>query len=353
MRRLALAAAALALAGCGSPPPDLLAVERSGPDANANVDLVVSDGGSVTCDGHEHALDADRLLTARQLVRDLQPQAELGIELPPGPPDDLSYRVSMEAGTIAFSDRSPGIVPGAFRRVAAFTKDVTERVCVIEREGRSMPDLIAAVKAGDAPAVERMLARDPELADTVEDGIPAVRLALYHRQPAVLEALLAAVPQLDGLDHAALGWAEDLRRDIAADPELVRRRSADGFTALHYACFFGGADATAVLLEAGADPDAEADNPMRVRPLHSAAAARDAESARLLLAAGADPDARQNGGYTALHAAAQHDDDALAGLLLRNGADPSLRDDKGADAAAMARASEAVAVLALLGAPTA
>jgi hypothetical protein len=131
VRRAALAAAIL-LAGCGTPPPDLFSVERSGPDRNANVDLVVTDGGSVTCDGHEHPLDADRLLTARQLVRDLSPQAELGIELPPGPGTDLSYRVSMEAGTVAFSDRSSG-VPRTFQRVAAFTKDVTERVCGIER----------------------------------------------------------------------------------------------------------------------------------------------------------------------------------------------------------------------------
>jgi uncharacterized protein len=214
-------------------------------------------------------------------------------------------------------------------------------------------DLIAAVKAGDAGAVERLLARDPELAGAVEDGIPAVRLALYHRQPATLEALLAAQPPLDGLDHAALGWADDLRRDLAADPELVTRRSADGFTALHYACFFGGAAATAVLLEAGADPNAESGNENHVRPLHSAAAARDAESARLLLEAGADPDARQAGGFTALQAAAHGDDEATAALLLQHGADPSLRNDQGADAEGLARANESAAVLALLGAPTA
>jgi hypothetical protein len=123
---------ALLLTGCGSPPADLFSVERSGADPNANVDVVVSDGGSVTCDGEEHDLDADRLLTARQLVRDLAPQAELGIELPPGQGTNLSYRVSMEEGTVAFSDRSPG-VPRTFQRVAAFTTDVNERVCGIER----------------------------------------------------------------------------------------------------------------------------------------------------------------------------------------------------------------------------
>jgi hypothetical protein len=132
LRRLALVIGAVLLGGCGTPPPDLFSVERSGSDPNANVDVVVSDGGSVTCDGEEHALDADRLLTARQLVRDLSPQAELGIELPRGPGTDLSYRVSMESGSVAFSDRSPG-VPRTFLRLAAFTKDVTERVCGIER----------------------------------------------------------------------------------------------------------------------------------------------------------------------------------------------------------------------------
>jgi uncharacterized protein len=210
-------------------------------------------------------------------------------------------------------------------------------------------DLLAAVKSGDVAALEALLGSDPDLAGAHEDGISAVRVALYHRQPAALGALLAAQPSLDGLDHAALGAADDLRADLATDPELVRRRSADGFTALHYACFFGGAPAVAVLLEAGADPDAEAVNPP-VRPLHSAAAVRDAEAVRLLLQAGADPNTRQAGGITPLHAAAAHDDEATAALLLRYGADPALRDDEGADAIAMARSRDAAAVLALLGA---
>jgi hypothetical protein len=153
-------------------------------------------------------------------------------------------------------------------------------------------DLLAAVKAGDVAAVEAILAADPELAGAHENGVSAARVALYHRQPAALEALLAAQPPLDGLDHAALGRADDLRGDLAADPGLVSRRSADGFTALHFACFFGGADAVAALLEAGADPDAVAADPP-VRPLHSAAAARDADAVRLLLEAGADVDATQ------------------------------------------------------------
>jgi uncharacterized protein len=210
-------------------------------------------------------------------------------------------------------------------------------------------DLIAAVKAGDADAVARLLGSEPALAGATEDGISAVRLALYHRRPAVLEVLLQHSPPLDGLDFAALGWTAELRQALAGDPELVTRRSADGFTALHYACFFGGAPSAGALLVAGADADAVADNPTRVRPLHSAAAARDTEAVRVLLEAGADPNATQQGGFTALHAAAQHDDAATAALLLQHGADPTIRNDQGADAAGIAQAQQSVAVLALLG----
>jgi len=134
--RRALAALALvlaaALAGCGSPPADLFSVDRSGEDRNANLRMVVSDGGSVTCNGKQHPLGADRLLTARQLQRDLVPQAELHVELPPGPGSQLSYRAAMQQGTVAFSDTSAAL-PQSFARLAAFTKDVAERVCHIER----------------------------------------------------------------------------------------------------------------------------------------------------------------------------------------------------------------------------
>ncbi len=124
--------AALALAGCGTESPDLFEVRRSGEDKPANVTMLISDGGSVTCNGKRHPLDADRLLRARELARNLAEQAELSLDLPPGPGSNLSYRVRLEQGTVAFSDTSPGS-PRSFQQLAAFTKDVTERVCGIIR----------------------------------------------------------------------------------------------------------------------------------------------------------------------------------------------------------------------------
>jgi len=182
----------------------------------------------------------------------------------------------------------------------------------------------------------------------IEPEVSAVRRALYGRETETLTALLAADPSLNGLDLAALGRAAELAEAVAADPELVRARSADGFTALHYACFFGGAESAKVLIGAGADAGAVAGNPTRLQPLHSAAAARDLDAAAALLAAGADPDAQQAGGHTPLHAAAQHDDVRLARLLLDHGADPAVRNEAGADADAIAAEHGAAGVLALL-----
>jgi ankyrin repeat protein len=203
--------------------------------------------------------------------------------------------------------------------------------------GSPLQQLIEAVKAGDADRVHRLIGEDPALAAAEDaDGMTPVRHALYTNQRAALDVLLAANPPLGVLDLAATGQADELRARLAAEPQRANERARDGFTALHLACFFGGAPAVGVLLEAGADPNPPADNPMKVAPLHSAAAARNREAVRLLLAAGADPNARQNGGYTALHAAAQHGDRQMSDDLLAHGADPALRADDGRDAAAMA-----------------
>jgi hypothetical protein len=132
VRRLALCAAVALLAGCGAEAPDLFQVKRSGADRNANVTLVVSDGGSVRCNGAEHPLPAKLLLRARQLARDLGRQAELGLELPPGPGSTLRYSARLETGHVAFSDRSSG-QPKTFFLLAQFTKDVAEDVCGLTR----------------------------------------------------------------------------------------------------------------------------------------------------------------------------------------------------------------------------
>ena len=133
LRVAALAAAAVVIGGCGGPSYDLFAVDRSGADRNANLRMVVNDGGRVICNGTiDRAMDGDDLLEARELSRELADLARLGIELPPRRGTVLRYDVETSAGPIAFSDNSADRPPAADRLVA-FVSRIGEDVCGLER----------------------------------------------------------------------------------------------------------------------------------------------------------------------------------------------------------------------------
>lgn len=165
-------------------------------------------------------------------------------------------------------------------------------------------DLFAAIEAGDDETVRTLVAEDASLASARNaDGVSAVMAAKYRWEHEIAKSLVDAGAELDVFDAAAAGRVNVLKRLLAENGSLAAARSPDGFTALHYAAYFGDGATVAVLLEAGANPSAVADNPMRVQPLHSAAASRNLEGARLLLAAGADPNAEQQDGFLPLDAA--------------------------------------------------
>jgi len=118
----------------------------------------------------------------------------------------------------------------------------------------------------------------------------------------------------------AVGRVDRGRELLDADPSLVSAWTQDGFTALHFAAFFGNPEGARLLIECGADVSAVARNAMRVQPLHSAVAAGQVEIGRMLLDAGADPSAEQQDGFLPLDAANQNGDEAMRELLLAHGA---------------------------------
>jgi hypothetical protein len=128
---LAVAAALLA-AGCGTPSADLFVVERSGDLPDARLSLIVGDGGAVKCDGTEHAITSAQLLDARELADDLAPLLHRKITLPPGEQSLLRFKVIGDAGTVEFSDSSPGL-RSEFARVIAFTRAVAKQACGLQR----------------------------------------------------------------------------------------------------------------------------------------------------------------------------------------------------------------------------
>jgi uncharacterized protein len=146
--------------------------------------------------------------------------------------------------------------------------------------------------------------------------------ALYAGERARGESLLAP-GQETVFEAAAFGRVARLEELLSAQPELARALSEDGFTPLHLACFAGGAEATRLLVDRGAELEALSTASFaKVRPLGTAAFARDHDSARVLLEAGADPNGAGEGGFTPLHTAAQNGDTQLVRLLLDHGADP-------------------------------
>jgi ankyrin repeat protein len=189
-------------------------------------------------------------------------------------------------------------------------------------------EVLGAVEAGDVARLRALLDEDPSLAAArSDDGVSLLRMARYTMRGELVAAVLAADPELDVHDAAAIGETGRLRALAEDDPQLVHALAGDGFAPLHLAAFFGRAEAVRTLLEHGADPNVRAANPMRVTPLHSAAAEGDRESVALLLEAGANPNARQRGGFAPLHAAAASGDSRLARLLLDNGADAAVESD--------------------------
>jgi uncharacterized protein len=200
---------------------------------------------------------------------------------------------------------------------------------------------------GDAEGLRRLFEEDPGTAEARDaSGVSLLMHSLYRGRRDLAE-LIAARKPLDIFEAASLGKLERLK-DCAGDGATVNSRSNDGFTALHFACFFGQPDAARLLIEMGALVDAVASNPMKLMPLHSAASARNLEAARLLLEHGAPINARQQWGWAPIHAAAQNGDRAMVEMMLKHGADPKLSNDEGKTPAMVAREKGHAEIAALL-----
>ena len=200
--------------------------------------------------------------------------------------------------------------------------------------------LIEAITKRDAPLALEIVVSQPDLVrDRDKNGLSPLMLALYNGLEEVAAAVMPGAGQLDIFEAAAIGDTERLSV-LLPDRAAANVWSSDGFTPLHLAAFFGRVPAVRLLIARGADLETPSRNQQfagDARPLHSAVAAQQREVAAVLLEAGADPNARQHGGFTPLLAAAQSGNAELVELLLRHGADQSARLPDGRSAQDLAR----------------
>jgi ankyrin repeat protein len=203
----------------------------------------------------------------------------------------------------------------------------------------------AAVGAGDVDLVRNLLDEEPTLLATVSaEGVRGPLTALYAGHAALADELAARSEPLDIHEASAFDDNGRLRILLAEDPGAVRAWSLDGWQPLHLASYFGRIEAVRQLLDLDAPVDDASRNPMRVTPLHSAAAGSHSEIVWLLVASGARVDARQSHGWTPLHAAAANGDAESVRALLSGGASADIANDSGDTARDLAR-DEAVALL--------
>src|SRR6202795_1285348 len=206
------------------------------------------------------------------------------------------------------------------------------------------------LQAGDADGLRRILQQDPAASEARDaTGVSLLMHSLYRGRRDLAELIASKKKALDIFEATALGRLDRLKQCLRDDASALNSRSKDGFTALHFACFFGQPDAARLLIESGAAVDAVAANPTQVTPLHSAASSRNLEAARLLLERGAPVNARQQAGWLPIHAAAQNGDRPMVELLPQHGANPKLVNDQGKTSAMVAREKGHAEIATLLG----
>jgi len=210
-------------------------------------------------------------------------------------------------------------------------------------------EIFEVVRAGDVSRLQALLATNPGLANVRNDrGHSPVLIAQYHRRPEAVAALLATGPDLDIFDAAAVGRTERVAELLDRDPSLLNAYSSDGFYPLGLAAFFAHPETVRLLVSRGADVAQVARNPMKVQPLHAAAAGRSFEAVQLLVDAGAPVNGKQEKGWAPLHEAVRQGNVELVRYLLAHGADPKLQNDEGTSAIGLAAKEERHDILKLL-----
>jgi ankyrin repeat protein len=209
-----------------------------------------------------------------------------------------------------------------------------------------------AAAEGQLEACKLLVERGAEVYTNPMNTYPPVIQAAWKKHQAVVDYFLQAIPeQADGTNKLGVcinlaareGWADIVRQHIQADPLSVYQRGWIGDTPLHWPAHNNFVAIVEMLLDAGAEIEADETNCYGGKPLHWASEHAPA-AVELLLRRGADVNSRNIKtdstflGMTPLIMNATQRDDCseVTELLLGAGAEVNATDASGKTALAHA-----------------
>ena len=212
--------------------------------------------------------------------------------------------------------------------------------------------LHAAAKYGHLDIVQLLVERGAEVYSNPMASYPPVIVAARNDKHSVVEYFLREIPKLGhGTNNlgvtanlaARQGWTDIVRAHIAADPLSVHQRGWIGDTPMHWPAHNGLVEILEILIEAGADFEADEVNCYGGKPLHWASESKP-DAVQMLIDRGAQVDSRNvletsdfHGATPLIMNARQRDDcSEVTTLLLEAGADIHAQDAKGKTALARA-----------------
>ena len=227
-----------------------------------------------------------------------------------------------------------------------------------------MTPLKTAAACGQLGVVKLLVKKGAEVYSNPMSSYPAVMDASWNKQQEVVDYFLNDIPDratgTNGLGvainlAAREGWTEIVRKHIERDPLAVHQRGWIGDTPMHWACHNNFAEIVTLLLDNGADIEADEINWIGGKPLHWASEHAPATT-KILLDRGAEVNSRNErkdspcyGRTPLIHNSTQGEDcSEITQMLLDAGADPSAQDALGKTAQEWAKEKNNTNILSVL-----
>ncbi len=221
-----------------------------------------------------------------------------------------------------------------------------------------------AAARGRLAACKLLVDKGAEVYTNPNNTYPPVMQAAWGNHQEVVDYFLEEIPdKADGTNKLGItlnlaareGWIDIVKKHLEADPLAVHQRGWIGDTCMHWPCHNNFADIVVLLLDAGADIEADEINWIGGKPLHWASE-HAPNCVEVLLRRGADVNSRNNmpgtkffGMTPLIMNATQKDDCAeVCELLLDAGADIKATDEAGKTALDWAKATKAPRICKML-----